>query len=514
MTTDLFAALHADFVADASERLDRVEEVLLDLADVESAEREKRLNVAKRELHTIKGNAGMMGLDELQAAAHEMEDGIVDLAVGGEETALLEQLDEFRHTVATLTNGEGNAAGTDTTRSEGVVSVRIPFSTLDPLIDLVGEMVLHRNHLANGVRVGRTEARTTVGTAARAAWSGVEEAQESLGRTLDVIQERILRLRMTPLHMLFRSLRRVVHDESRRSGRSAQLVTEGGDTPLDRALLELAQEALGHLVRNAVAHGLESPGDREAAGKPTMGTVRLTATTRSEEVHIEVVDDGGGIDPDVISRQANDRGFDVDPSNPYGVLFEPGFTTRAAADMGSGRGVGLSAVREAVQRQGGEISVDSTPGAGTRFLLKLPLSVSITQALVVSADDERYAVPLTGVVESFRLRPDAVHEVNRANVLVWREAALAAVDLGLLFGTRTEPSRKGHALVVEAGGKRRGLIIDGLHGVEEIVVKTLDPVVGHPRGVSGSTILGDGCPILILDPRQLVEVEPFVRNAA
>ncbi|UCG87727.1 MAG: chemotaxis protein CheW [Gemmatimonadota bacterium] len=519
-------ALLGEFILDARERMDRVEQNLLDLPTLSDVERADALSGTKRELHTLKGNAGMMGLADLQALAHRMED---DIAAGGELDIgnLLAAVDAFRSQLRGLdeqasveTPGgdtTADAAGPDDTGEQSFASVRVPFAVLDPLIDLIGEMVIVRNRMSDSVERGCSLDPTATDFAARSAeaWSAVQLAQDSLNDTLDVIRERVMALRMTPLSVLLGTLRRIVHDEAAGAQKRAAFETDGGDTPLDKALLEVANEALGHLVRNAVIHGLEDPSKRVALGKPETGTVRVRASTKGDEVWIEVSDDGGGIDRDELYRVARSRGVVTDQlQDVTEVLFESGFTTRERADMGSGRGVGLSAVRKAVQRQGGEIEITTALGRGTTFLLRLPISVSIARALLVTADDEVYAVPLTAVVESRRMRLGDSHTVNQAGVFRWRDELLTLLDLGWHFQTNCEARPEGYVIVIEVGGKRRGLVADHILGVREVVVKGLDPIVGHPPGVGGSTVLGDGRPILILDPKRLVEVKPFSREAA
>jgi len=519
-------ALLGEFVLDARERLDRVEQNLLDLPTLSDSERADALSGTKRELHTLKGNSGMMGLADLQALAHRMED---DVAAGGELDIgnLLAAVDAFRSQLrgldeqASAKTPGGDAAtrtaGSDDTAEHSFASVRVPFTVLDPLIDLIGEMVIVRNRMSDSVARGCSLDPAAADFAARLAeaWSAVRLAQDSLNDTLDVIRERVMALRMTPLSVLLGTLRRIVHDETSRAQKHAALETDGGDTPLDKALLDVANEALGHLVRNAVIHGLEDPSKRVALGKPETGTVRVRASTKGDEVWIEVSDDGGGIDRDELYRVARSRGVVTDHlADITDVLFESGFTTKESADVGSGRGIGLAAVRKAVQRQGGEIEITTALGRGTTFLLRLPISVSIARALLVTADDEVYAVPLTAVVESRRMSHGDSHTVNQAGVLPWRGELLTLLDLGWHFQTKSEARRAGYIIVIEVGGKRRGLVADQILGVREVVVKGLDPIVGHPPGVGGSTVLGDGRPILILDPRKLVEVEPFSREAA
>lgn len=507
---DGFEALRGEYALDARERMDHVEQSLLAVETLAGEARTAELARLKAELHTLKGNSAMMGFTDLQELAHQMEDAVVATADQGlDVAALLVSLDRFRRRVAELvadpaTPAEPVHAGTDAGKETVEAApttqtgVRVPFATLDGLIDLVAEMVIERNRLE---------------TAISGAGTDVQLAFEGLERTLELLQERVTALRMTPLHTVFSSLRRIVHDEAKKDGKDARLVTTGGDTPLDKALLELANEALGHLVRNAVIHGLEPAAARRAAGKPDAGTVRVGAAVRGDEVLIEVVEDGRGIDPEQLRAVAAGKGFTIGPEDdPFDVLFESGFSTKGSADLSAGRGVGLAAVREAVLRQGGRITVHSEIGRGTTFQLWLPLSVSIARALLLRADDELYALPLALVVDSRRLRPADSHDVNHAGVIRWREGMLPLLDLGCHFGTRPERRRDGYVVVVEAAGKRRGLVADRIQGLQEVVVKGLDPICGRPVGVAGSTVLGDGRPILILDPRSLVDATVFDRE--
>lgn len=498
-----FESMRGEFVLDARDRLSAIERAVLALAGAPSdTVPAPLLRDLRRELHTLKGNAGMVGLAELQQVAHAMEDAVA--RADGESLdvdRLLVFVDDLKRLVAAVDapTSEGAADGAAAEAGAGTpvataapAAVRVPLHVLDGLGDLLAETVIQRNTLGALLNVP-SEDRTV--------------ALEALVRTLSTIQDQVMALRMAPLEMLFVSLERVVHDEARRAGKQARLLASGGDTPLDRALLELASDALGHLVRNAVIHGLEAPAVRRRSGKPGVGTVRISALARGDEVIIEVADDGAGIDADGLREAAARKGFAIRPDDgPFAVLFAAGFSTRDTADLGAGRGVGLSAVADAVDRRGGRIDIRSEPGRGTSFVLSLPLTVSIVRALLLRADGEVYALPLPLVVESRRLDAGRTHDINHAGVLRWRGAMLPLLDLGVHFGTRAGGRRAGYIVVVGAGGRERGLIADALHGVQDVVVKGLDPICGRARGVSGSTVLPDGRPILILDPRALLDV--------
>ncbi|HYU33283.1 MAG TPA: chemotaxis protein CheW, partial [Thermoanaerobaculia bacterium] len=293
------------------------------------------------------------------------------------------------------------------------------------------------------------------------------------------------------------------------AGKRVELETAGGDTPLDRALLELASEVLGHLVRNAVVHGLEAPEVRRRRGKPAAGRVWIAADTAAQEVRIDVADDGGGIDPADLQAAARRLGIALAPGeSPLPLIFRPGFSTRAGADLSAGRGVGLSAVQEAVARQGGKVEVHSEKGAGTLFRLRLPLSVSIVRALLLACDGEIYGLPLPAVVESVALGDGDIHAINGAGVVRWRGEVIPLLDLGTCFGTAPLRRRQGYAVILAVEEARRALLVDELQGIRELVVKPLDALAGQPPGVSGSTVLGNGRAVLILDPTGLVALSP------
>jgi two-component system chemotaxis sensor kinase CheA len=516
-----FEGLSDDFQLEAKERVDKVEGLLLELKHASAESRASLLDEAKRELHTLKGNSGMMGLRDLQAIAHSLEDATAELDVESPEIQpVLDGLDEFRTILKSHFAEETpepqeeeaaakTAAGTST-RSYSVLeqgSIRVPFSDLDELVDLLAEMVIFRNRLGNAIFSGQSADQ------ANRAWDETVAAQESLKKTLGLIQDRVMQLRMVPLQSLFRSLQRIVHDESNRERRSVRLETTGGDTPMDKALLEVASEALGHLIRNAVVHGIEDPGDRVMFGKEEGGLVRLSASTHSNEVWMDVQDDGAGIDTTSLVSIAAARGLVLpEGGDPYSLLFQPGFTTKHDADLGAGRGMGLSAVQEAIQRLGGRIEVASEIGRGTRFRVKLPLNVSITRAMLMVADGEEYALPIASIIESLRYAPGDGHLINHAGVMRWRGEVIPIVDLGHIMGTTGKIRDQGFVVIIEAEGKLRGLVVDFLTGMKEIVVKGLDTLVGTPEGISGSTILGDGRVLLILDPRSLATAKPFIEE--
>ena len=537
MDEQVFRALLEEFYLECKERLAHIEEALVAAGSAGPAERASLLVDARRDLHTLKGNSGMMGLGELQQLAHRIEDRVGEWrpeTLRGEQLReALVEVDRFRRLLERACGHEaareggrepGDAdagdAGSGSQAGEGQVpdsqvqeSVRVSFAALDSLVDLLSEMVIFKNRLAETLAQGL--ATLPKGERLQPLWREVEEAHQTLDRTLEGLQAGIMRLRLVPLGSLFTGLKRIVFDESPQHGKRVELETSGGETPLDKALLEVASEAMGHLVRNAIVHGLETPEQREAAGKSRAGTLTVAAATRAEEVVIDITDDGAGIDRAALLAAARRGGYDVHEGiDLQGLLSLPGLSTRTQADHSAGRGMGMTAVMESVRRRGGQVEVHSAPGVGTRFRLRLPLTVAIVRALLVQADRELYALPLAAVQETVQLRPEARHVMNGAGVVRWRGALTPLLDVGVAFGTAAAPRESGYAVVIEAENKRRGLVVDAIAGIRDVVVKPLDEVTGEAQGLAGCTILGDGRVVLILDPTGLVGLSPVLEQTA
>lgn len=509
MSRDPLQDLLQDFLLESRERLERVQESLLALDEGTPEARREIITDAKRELHTLKGNSGMMGFPDLQELAHSLEDRVV--AMNPEDPSLsdiLPDLDRFRALLSTKGPSQGSSSSSQAAEGLGagaqlMTSVRIPFEKLDALVDQAAEMVVFRNRLTETVFRGLKDPN------AEGNMERVRESHEALEKVLGRLQDNLLKLRMVPLRTLFGPLKRIVHDEAARLKKQVQFETGGGDTPMDKALLEVASEALGHLVRNAVVHAIEEPAVRRRRGKLVEGKVALSATIQGGEVWIEVEDDGAGIDPGALLEKAAALGISVrEGESPFSLLFLPDFSTRSSVDISSGRGMGLSSVQEAVHRLSGSVEVFSEKGEGTRFRLRLPLSVSVMRALLLRADEEEYAMPLQSVVETVELRPGDGHELNHTGLLPWRGTMVPLLDLGRIFQTADRSRDRGYVVVFEADQKRRGLVADAIAGSREIVVKELDAAVGKPPGISGGTILGDGRVILILEPKGLVALKP------
>jgi len=299
-----------------------------------------------------------------------------------------------------------------------------------------------------------------------------------------------------------------VRQEKGERGQNVQLTIEGAETTMDRGVLSRLHEPLLHMVRNAFAHGIEEPAARRAAGKPEDANLLLAAKLVSGRVKIAVVDDGRGLDLAAIARKAKSMGVETDGMSEEELrrlIFMPSFSTAKAVSNLAGRGVGLDVVAEAIHSLGGSVDVESAPGAGTAFLLNMPVTISQLKGLVVSVDRELYIVPLGFVLESVAVNPATIHEVGHAPVMTWRGEVVPVVDTGVLVGTRAErnPGRA-YCVILSSGNRRRGLLVDRLMRRQEVVIKGLDESLGPSRVVFGLSILGDGRVAPILDCAQIL----------
>lgn len=514
-----FESLVEDFHLEARERLAQIEGSLLDIEKAtDPATHEEHIVAIARELHTVKGNSGMMGLAELQAFAHQLEDLVAELRsdASTERVAhLLAEVDRFRTDLDEACGVE--VADEEDTEAKssggGRTGVRVSFAALDPVVDLLSEMVIFQNRHSDSLR----QALATLPKSDQSTehWRDVEGSLKTLDRTLDQIRERVMQLRLVPLGNLFTQLRRIVFEENTAGERDIELVTRGGDTPLDRALLEVTSEVLGHLIRNAVVHGVESPSERVQAGKPQQATLTLVASAHTDEVLIDFEDDGKGIDQQALETKARKLGLDVpDGATLHDLLFLPGLSTRETAGTEAGRGMGLPAVAEAVHRHGGAVEAFSAPGMGSRFRLRLPITASILRGLIVSADGEEYALPSASVQEILGIDFEIRHRINNAGVFRWRGSLVPIVDLGAAFSTAEKVRDEGLIVIVEGDGRLRALVVDAVAGHQDVVVKSLHRIAGNPDGIAGCTILGDGRVIMILDPRELTKVSPTLEQTA
>ncbi len=486
--------LLAGFVVEAREHLAAAETALLALEKDPGLEEE--LGAVFRAFHTIKGVAGFLGLDAVGRLAHETE-GLLDRArkgtvrlAGPPFEQVLAAVDGMRRLIEPEERQDEPAPAAV---REGI---RVDPARLDRLMDQVGELT-----------IATAAARAALG-------AGIEALRnlENLGRR---IQEDVIGLRLVPLEPTFGKMARLVRETARQLGKAIDFTTSGGQTELDRNVVERIGDPLVHMLRNAVDHGIEpDAAARRAAGKPDAGRIALSASQRGGTVSIEIEDDGRGLATEAIlgrwgARGRRRPGYRPPESTVFGLIFEPGFSTATVVTGVSGRGVGMDVVKREVQALRGRIHIRSTPGKGSVFSLRLPLTLAILEAMLVRVGRERYFLPTVSIVRS--LRPDAgdvSRVLGRGLVLRDRDGGgwVDLVSLSEAFGSGgTDDPCRGLVVLVEDAGRRIGLVVDDLEGLRSVVLKNLGPPVSDVPGMSGGAILPDGSVGLVLEVGSLVD---------
>ncbi len=386
-------------------------------------------------------------------------------------------------------------------------SIRVDLQRIDKLVNMVGEIVISQSMLSQMVRNNTDEENTDV-------IRGIED----LALHTRELQESVMAVRMQPVGSLFARMPRVVRDLSRRLNKDIQLVLNGEDTEIDKTVIEEIGDPINHLLRNAIDHGIETPEVREAAGKPRQGTIELLAEHRGGAIVISIKDNGGGINREKVLKRAIENGV-VDPNahlTPFEIenlLFSPGFSTAAEVTDISGRGVGLDVVRRNIENLGGRVSVHSRPGQGTTFTLILPLTLAVLDGMIVNVAREKYVIPLTTILESFRPTEQEINTLpDNRQVVSIRGEYYSLIYLGRVFGvpgSKDDP-KKGLVILVETDEMGKiGLVVDDIEGQQQVVIKSLEENYDPVPGISGATILGDGKVALILDIDNLKEQEDY-----
>jgi two-component system chemotaxis sensor kinase CheA len=391
-------------------------------------------------------------------------------------------------------------------------TIRVDIERLDMLLNLVGELVINRTRISDiAGTLGRElggNGRTSDGLSQLA--KDLSESSALLARTTNEIQESIMKVRMVPIGQVFDRFPRMVRDLAKARGKEIHLEIAGAETDLDKTIVDEVGEPLMHLVRNCVDHGIEPPELRESRGKPRHGTIRLNAYHEGNQVIIEIADDGGGIDLQRVREKGirlglvteNDRLTDREIIE---LIFTPGFSTADQITDVSGRGVGMDVVKKNILRLKGVFDVDSVQGEGTKFTMKLPLTLAIIQALLVRVADELYSIPLDAVIESQRIETTEVRTVHGGEVITLRGQVVPLIRVGEFFRLNA-PRDPDKVMIVIVGlqGRQVGLVVDSFQGEQEIVIKPLSDVIGRIAGISGATILGNGSISLIIDVHSLV----------
>lgn len=397
--------------------------------------------------------------------------------------------------------GSAAAAGVDAQRT-----IRVDSTEIDRLLDLVGELVVTKNSFAY------LAANAEAGMDARAIAASIRAAQATTDRVVAELHRAVMNVRMVPLDRVFRRLNRLVRELAQRLDRNIAFEIRGEDTRVDKAVADALFEPLLHLVRNAVDHGIERPDARIAAGKPAQGRLTLSARTLGDQILIEISDDGAGIDPARIRQAAVDRQILVpeqvegmDDAAALQLIFAPGFSTVTAISDISGRGVGMDAIRTAIEQLGGRVSLASKTGEGTSVSLRLPATAALTTVLIVRVGDERFAIPLDTVVESVRIPRTSIVPVGLGKAFVLRSRTIPMIELAALLGiSAANAASDARILVVDGGHGRVGIAVDDFSERLDVMLRPMTGFLAHIPGVSGTTLLGDGSVLLILNLSEII----------
>ena len=550
---ELFASLVKDFVDETAPIAQEVGGLLLKLEGVWTARGDAKpiVRAIRGGLHTIKGNSAMMGLRPIERVAHALEDvcAQVEFRQSHAQTLLVQLLFEGCDLLGVLIQAalagsvDATAANAfvlrarqsmddvaepkeppnsveDSPRAEsagapssvepinianddGRGTARIADRDVDDLLELAGETIVGQTQLA------RMHGRLARGQFEASDIVLMDQLVTELGRTTREMRHKLLRVRLAPIATLFRRFGRFLRDLARERGQAIELGIEGGDTAVDRAIISRLYEPLVHIVRNAVAHGIESADERAASGKPAKAQILLSARMREGRVQVCVADDGRGLDLHAIAAKANAQGMDTSGLGERDIqrlIFQSGLSTAASVSNLAGRGVGLDVVASVVQSLGGTIDVRGASGRGTVFVLDLPVTVSLQKALIFGVDSETFAIPAGFILDTMASREKNMQAINRVLLVSWRGDFVRAVDAGRLLGCQglAQAWARPYAIILQAGNKRGALLVDWFSGLQEIVVKPLDACLASCRMVAGATVLAQGRVVPILDCVEVV----------
>jgi two-component system chemotaxis sensor kinase CheA len=429
------------------------------------------------------------------AASGEVEKRIKSVA--DVENIELDEEEIIDHMVSQFINKKESIPETEAPVKE-IQSIRVGTNKLDNLVNLVGELIINKSRLSQISRdIDHEDLNNTI------------SAFERLSRDL---QDTALSMRMVKIAHVFDKFPRMVRDLAKKEGKEIEFILEGKEIELDRTVLDRLGDPLVHLLRNCVDHGIEIPGEREKARKPKKGRIRLSARRIKDQVEILIEDDGKGIDAKALREVAIKKGFfspdqveDLMEEELMDLIFKPGFSGAQKVTSVSGRGVGMDVVKTTVSKLGGSVHMTSTKGQGTRFILKLPLSLAIVKALLVNVEKETYAIPMKDVVEVLNLDSFEIKKVKGKEAIIHRGNPIPVLRLGKILNASNGGGVKdSEIIIVEKSNNKTGLVVKRILKQEEVVVKPLGEGLRNNKGISGATILGDGKVALILDVYNLV----------
>ncbi len=446
--------------------------------------------------------------------------GLDDASASGQVGPILDYIEVIAAAIEPATAlASGRANEFAATRRAGEAEIRLPAvaaqttlrveqGKIDVMMNLIGELVVAKNALAYlARRAGQGEMST------RDLAREIKDRHALVNRIAEDMQAAVMSVRMLPVEQIFQRFPRLVRDVSRRLGKRVELVVEGGETEADKNIIEAIADPLIHMVRNSLDHGIEPPDVRQEAGKPEHGTLRLKAVQDNDQVFIRVIDDGRGIDPVAIRCKAVERGLidreradGLSDAEAIALVFAPGFSTAVEVSDLSGRGVGMDVVRSAVEKVGGRVSITSQAGIGTTVELALPLSMAVTRLMTVCCGERLFGVPMSLVVETVRVARGRLHRFRDREAFVLRDSVVPVLRLATLLDLpdEVESAEEEALLVVRVNGERLGLVVGAFREGMEAIVKPMEGVLADARGFSGTTLLGDGRVLLVLDLRELV----------
>ena len=561
-----------EFITESAELVDAA---IRDIVRLEEEPSSQTVNSVFRTVHTIKGTAGFLGFTVLSGLAHRTEDVlskvrkgevtlvpdvislilksldvmkllVEDISAQGKEARDVERLlaelgtigekkGQVGNTVAGADSGQGIAqdadgreaiektalqelgAGVDEpllgTMPAREQTVRVDVRKLDELMNLVGELVLGKNRLMLLNALFREDETT------RPVLESLTEGTNHIETITNELQAAVMRARLVPISRLFNKVPRVVRDLCPISGKEVQLIIEGGETELDKSLIETLHDPLIHIMRNSIDHGIEPPEERIRKGKAARGVVAVKARNEGNRVVIEILDDGKGMDVKAIKRKIIEKGLlqpgeveKLKAEEAINYIFVPGFSTAKELTSVSGRGVGMDVVKTNIERMHGQVCVESKEGEFTKLTITLPLTLAIIKALLVSVANELYAIPLDVVLEVIKPKEALIKTVQGHEVLVLRELTIPLVRLADVVSCPSEAGEERSVILCKTHGRPVGIRVGSVVGQEEVVIKSLGEFLKGVPWITGATIRGDGRVVLILDLAQIVEYfgkQPF-----
>nr|WP_166179582.1 chemotaxis protein CheA [Altererythrobacter segetis] len=532
--------LLAEFIAESRDMLEALSGEIV-AWEADPADR-ARLDAIFRFVHTVKGNCGFFEFPRLEALSHAAEDALADVRAGRRQpdqalvSAVLAIIDRIAEIVAAIGDGREQpeaddapliaaldanaeesapapaAAATRAQRRQSATprTIRLPVELLDRVMSGVSDMAVARNDLAR--RIAQHEGET-----------GLDAPFNRLSAILADLREAITRIRMQRIETLFSGFPRMVRDLSHELGKQVMVEIESGDVEIDREMIEVVRDPLVHLIRNAVDHGIETPAERQAAGKREIGMLQISARQTGSEIRIGIVDDGKGIDGDKLVEKAVAAGILtaeeaklLSMRERNALICEPGLSTAKEVTAVSGRGVGMDVVRANIEKIGGSLMIDSTPGSGTRMMLNVPLTLSIVPSLTIGVGERTFAIPRSYVEEIVRASSEEMDsaQIGGREFITVRGQRIACVGLDEILGVESTCPREArlYVLIRLVGGDLFGLAVDAIHNHEELVVKPIAPVLMACGFYVGTTQLDDGSPVPMLDVSGVARSAGMIRE--